>query len=259
MKVMILCGGMGTRLREETEYRPKPLVEVGGRPILWHIMKLYAHHGYRDFALCLGYRGQMIKDYFLNYGVFNTDFTIHLGQERKIEHHGEHDEQEFRVTMADTGLDAMTGGRIKRAGRYLDDDDIFMVTYGDGLANVDITKLVEFHRSHGRLATITVAKPTERFGAVNIGQSDRVEKFREKPVGDGWINAGFMVLDRRVLEYIDGPDCVLEQGPLERLTAEGELAAFRHDDFFYCIDTYREYLAINEMCRLGNTPWKVWE
>jgi len=259
IKVVILCGGQGTRLREETEYRPKPLVELGGRPILWHIMKLYAHFGFHDFILCLGYRGTMIKDYFLNYEAMNNDFTICLGRQNQIAYHGAHDEQGYKVTLADTGLETMTGARVKRVERYLD-GDTFMVTYGDGLSDLDITKLLEFHRSHGRLATVTTMRPLSRFGMLNLDSEGRVLDFAEKPQLDGWASAGFFVFDRRVLDYVDAaPSCVLEREPLERLARDCELMAYRHAGFFYAMDTYREYTYLNDLWNRGSAPWAVWQ
>ncbi|MBI4491379.1 MAG: glucose-1-phosphate cytidylyltransferase [Chloroflexi bacterium] len=257
-KVVILCGGLGTRLREETEFRPKPLVEIGSRPILWHIMKLYGHHGFRDFVLCLGYRGNMIKDYFLNYEAMSNDFTIALGRRSEITYHGAHQEQNFRVTLADTGPATMTGGRIKRIERYVD-DETFMVTYGDGVADLDIGALVDFHHAHGRLATVTTVRPVSRFGILEVQEDGEVRSFAEKPRGDGWINAGFFVFQRQVFEYLDGEECVLEREPLERLAREGQLMAFRHPGFFYAMDTYREYNALNELWARGEAPWKVWD
>src|SRR5690348_16153547 len=215
MKVVILCGGQGTRLREETEFRPKPLVDVGQRPILWHIMKLYSHYNFREFVLCLGYRGNMIKEYFLNYEAVINDFTISLSSHHRIVYHDAHDEQDFQVTLADTGLNAMTGGRIMRAWRYID-GDTFMVTYGDGLSNVNIKALVEFHQQHGRLATVTAVQPSSRFGILDLDQ-DRVVSFAEKPKLEGWSSAGFFVFNRKILDYLGGDDCILEREPLERL------------------------------------------
>jgi glucose-1-phosphate cytidylyltransferase len=258
LKVVVLCGGLGTRLREETEYRPKPMVEVGGRPILWHIMKTYAHYGLRDFVLCLGYRGAMIKEYFLNYEAMNNDFTIGLGQRHHITYHGAHKEQDFSVTLAETGQDSMTGARVKRIERYLD-DDLFAVTYGDGLADINITGLVEFHRKHKRLATVTTVRPISRFGVLALDDEGRVREFTEKPQMDGWINVGYFIFDRRVCEYLSvDPDCVLEREPLERLAHEGELMAYRHNGFFYAMDTYREYQHLNELWQSGSAPWAVW-
>lgn len=258
MKVVILCGGQGTRLREETEYRPKPLVDVGGRPILWHIMKLYAHYGLRDFVLCLGYRGAMIKEYFLNYEAMNNDFTVCLGQRNQIEYHGAHEEQDFRVTLAETGLDAMTGARVKRVERYVG-DDLFLVTYGDGLSNVNIGELLRFHRAHGRLATVTTVHPVSRYGLITLNDEGLVYDFAEKPQAEGWASAGFFVFSRRVLDYLsDDAGCILEREPLQRLARDGQLAAYRHDGFFYAMDTYREYLHLNELWQRGQAPWAVW-
>lgn len=260
-KVIILCGGQGTRLREETEYRPKPLVDIGGRPILWHIMKLYAHYRLRDFVLCLGYRGQMIKEYFLNYEAMNNDFTICLGRQNQISYHDAHKEQDFRVTLADTGLDAMTGGRVKQVERHID-GDTFMVTYGDGVADVDLGKLLKFHRSHGKLATVTAVHPTSRFGVLSLnedGDTSAVTSFAEKPRAEGWTNAGFFVFNRRVMDYLWEGDCTLEREPLEKLAHEGQLVAYRHDGFFFAMDTYREYQYLNEIWVNGEAPWKVWE
>src|SRR5262245_56192828 len=258
MKVVVLCGGAGTRLREETEFRPKPMVEVGGRPILWHIMKLYAHYGFRDFVLCLGYRGQMIKEYFLNYEAMNNDLTICLGRQNAIDYHDAHPEQDFNVTLADTGNDTMTGGRIKRVAKYLN-GDFFMATYGDGVANLDLIRLVEFHQSHGKIATITTMRPSSRFGVVEIGNNGFVSRFVEKPQLDGWANCGFFVFHRRLLDYLDDDDCILEREPMERLAANGQLAAFRHEGFYFAMDSYREYLELNELWDSGAAPWKVWE
>lgn len=258
MQVVILCGGQGTRLREETEFRPKPMVEVGGKPILWHIMKLYAHHGLRRFVLCLGYRGNYIKDYFLNYESLNNDFTIRLGSRQRITYHGAHPEQDFQVTLADTGPETMTGGRVRRVEPYVD-DDTFMVTYGDGLADVDLTALLAFHHRHGKLATVTAHQPSSRFGLLEIDDEQRVRRFAEKPKVDGWASAGFFIFNRRLFDYLDDDACVLEQKPLERLAAEGELMVYKHKGFFFAMDTYREYKMLNEMWDRGEAPWKVWD
>jgi glucose-1-phosphate cytidylyltransferase len=258
LKAVILCGGLGTRLREETEFRPKPLVEIGGRPILWHIMKTYAHHGLRDFVLCLGYRGNMIKDYFLNYEAMNNDFTICLGRRHQVTHHGAHGEQDFVVTLAETGAEALTGARVKRVEKYVD-DDTFLVTYGDGVADIDIGALIDFHRNHGRLATVTTVHPFSRFGVLEVDETGAVREFAEKPLMQGWASAGFFVFDRRVFNYLDDDDeCILERTPLERLANEGQLMAYRHDGFFYTMDTYREYEYLNELWAKGEAPWKVW-
>jgi len=268
MKTVILCGGQGTRLREETEYRPKPLVEVGGRPVLWHIMKTYAHYGFRDFVLCLGYRGNMIKEYFLNYEAMNNDCTICLGRKSEITYCGDsHEEQDFRVTLADTGQETMTGGRLRRVRKYVEeaqsngaDDDLFLLTYGDGVCDVDIKDVVRFHREHGRLATVTTVKPVSRFGILDVDAAGTVVDFKEKPQMDGWASAGFFVLDRRVFDYLDpNDDCVFERAPMERLAGSGQLVAYRHEGFFFAMDTYREYQYLNELWAGGNAPWKVWK
>jgi glucose-1-phosphate cytidylyltransferase len=258
VKVVILCGGLGTRLREETEFRPKPMVEVGGRPILWHIMKTYAHHGFRDFILCLGYRGNDIKDYFLNYEAMNNDFSICLGQKSQIQYHGSHEEQGFNVTLADTGIGSMTGGRIRRVRRYIE-DETFLLTYGDGVCDVNVRRLVEFHKSHGRIATVTSVPPVSRFGMLDLGPGDDVRKFAEKPPTDGWMNAGYFVLNPGVFDYLAGDDCIFEREPLERLAANGQLMAYRHDGFFYAMDTIREHQHLNDLWDSGAAPWRVWQ
>jgi glucose-1-phosphate cytidylyltransferase len=258
VKVVILCGGLGTRLKEETEYRPKPLVEVGGRPILWHIMKVFAHYGLSEFVLCLGYRGNMIKEYFLNYEAMNSNFTITPGKQSHVPYHGAHKEQNFNVTLVDTGLETMTGGRVKRIAQFIDGDD-FIVTYGDGVANIDIGALVTFHKKHGRIATVTAVKPRSRFGVLEIDSSGSVQRFLEKPCLDGWVSAGFFVFNRRVLDYIDGDECILEREPIMRLTREDELRAYRHDSFFFAMDTYRDYKQLVEIWDSGKAPWKVWD
>jgi glucose-1-phosphate cytidylyltransferase len=258
MQVVILCGGIGTRLREETEFRPKPLVDVGGRPILWHIMKIYAHYGYHDFILCLGYRGNMIKDYFLSYEAMNNDFTIALGSKNRITYHGSHAEQDFNVTLADTGQETMTGGRVRRIRLYTK-GDTFLVTYGDGVADMDIEALVRFHRSHGRIATVTVVQPLSRYGVIQIGQGDRVEQFKEKPQSDAWVSVGFFVFEPAIFDYLEGDETILEREPLERLAKEGQLMSYRHQGFFYAMDTFREYKALNDMWASGAAPWKVWK
>lgn len=232
------------------------MVEVGGRPILWHIMKAYAHHGFHDFILCLGYRGQSIKDYFLNYEAMNNDFSICLGEQSQIQYHGRHHEQGFSVTLADTGLECMTGGRIHKIERYLT-GDTFLLTYGDGVCDVDIRSVVEFHKSHGKLATVTTVPPVSRFGIVELDDS-QVRNFTEKPKSEGWMSAGYFVLDRGIFDYLGGEDCVFEREPLERLAHDGQLMAYRHTGFFYAMDTYREYQHLNDLWKSGAAPWKVW-
>jgi len=233
------------------------MVEIGGRPVLWHIMKTYAHHGFREFVLCLGYRGAAIKEYFLNYEAMNNDFSICLGQKSQIRYHGLHTEQGFSVTLADTGIESMTGGRISRIARYID-ADTFLLTYGDGVANVDVGNLVEYHKSHGRFATVTTVSPVSRFGMLDLDANDRVNTFTEKPNIDGWMSAGYFVLDRKVFDYLGGDECIFEREPLERLAREGQLMAYRHPGFFYAMDTYRDYLYLNELWTSGHAPWKVW-
>jgi glucose-1-phosphate cytidylyltransferase len=257
LKVVILCGGLGTRLREETEFRPKPMVEVGGRPILWHIMKTYAHHGFREFVLCLGYRGSSIKEYFLNYEAMNNDFSICLGQKSQIRYHNVHAEQGFSVTLADTGINCMTGGRIRQIAKYID-GETFLLTYGDGVSNVNIRDLLEFHKSHGRIATVTTVPPISRFGMLELAPQDRVQRFTEKPKTDGWMSAGYFALNRQVFDYLGGDECIFEREPLERLALDGQLMAYRHDGFFYAMDTYREYQYLNDLWSGGQAPWRVW-
>lgn len=256
MKVVILCGGMGTRLREETEYRPKPMAEIGGMPILWHIMKIYAHHGFKSFVLCLGYKGHLIKDYFLNYHHMTHDITVRLGRRDGVVVHHDEGMEDWDVTLADTGQDTMTGGRIKRIEPYIDGDD-FMMTYGDGLANVDLRGLIEFHKRTGRIATVTGLHPESRFGVLDVDSEFRVTSFREKPQLDGMISGGFFVFNRRIFEYLDDV-CVLEQEPMRRLAEDGQMAVYRHDGFWKSMDTYRDFNEFNQMWRTGNTPWKVW-
>ncbi len=258
MKVVILAGGLGTRLREETEFRPKPMVEIGGRPVLWHIMKTFSYHGISDFVVCTGYKGDVIADYFLNYEARNNDFTVTLGQSRQVMFHDRHPESEWRVTVADTGLDTMTGGRVRRIRRYIG-DETFMVTYGDGVADVDVASLLEFHRAHGRLATLTTVRPVSRFGVLDLDETaGQVARFREKPTADGWINAGYFVFEPGVFDYLPGDDCVLEEEPLRALAKDGELFAFRHEGFFQPMDTFREAKMLNDLWREG-APWRVWD
>jgi glucose-1-phosphate cytidylyltransferase len=258
MKVVILCGGKGTRLREETEYRPKPLVNVGGKPILWHIMKLYSAYGLRDFVLCLGYKGELIKDYFINYDLMNSDFTIELGSKQIVRDSVAHDEANWRVSLVDTGLETMTGGRLARIRKYIGADQDFLVTYGDGVADVDVDALIDIHRRSGRIATLTGVHPVGRFGELSL-QGDAVRQFAEKPAAsETWINGGFFVMNRRIFEYLDGDDCVLERAPLERLAAEGQLGVYRHPGYWQCMDTLRDMEQLNQEWASGRAPWKVW-
>lgn len=258
MKVAILCGGLGTRLREETEFRPKPMVEIGGKPILWHIMKIYAHYGFKDFILCLGYKGEMIKEYFYNYEVLNNDFTVELGNHKNIEIHSGHGEKGWRITLADTGEKALKGARIKRIEKYINCDQ-FMVTYGDGVADININDLLKFHQSHGKLATLTGVRPLSRFGELTI-KGKQVIKFTEKPQSaKGLINGGFFVFNRKIFDYLeDKDDCDLEYGVLEEFASLGQLMVYEHDKFWYCMDTIRDRDYLNKLCTQGKAPWKVW-
>lgn len=253
--VVILCGGMGTRLREETEYKPKPMVEIGGRPVLWHIMKIYAQYGFTDFILCLGYKGSIIKEYFLSYEMMSNDCTVQLGQKNRITYQSNHQEQDFNITLVDTGLHTMTGGRIKRIEPYIRSNKL-MVTYGDGLADVNIDELVKFHDAHGKVATLTATMPPSRFGILDLGDQGKVNHFREK-IGTEWINGGFFIFNRKIFDYLDD-GCVLEKEPMEKLAQDGQLMAYRHDRFWIGMDTYREYEMLNKMWDNGEAPWKVW-
>lgn len=257
MKAVILCGGLGTRLREETEFRPKPMVEVGGKPILWHIMKTYASYGISDFVLCVGYKGEVIKDYFLNYGALNNDFTITLGKKDQIEFHNDHLESSWSITIADTGEETLTGGRLAAAKRYLDTEETFCVTYGDGLADINISDLISFHKQHNRIATVTAVRVPSRFGLLSIEDNGDVSHFVEKAVVDGWVNGGYFVFDHGVFDYLT-KDVMLEQEPLVNLANDNQLAAKRHDGFWQPMDTQREQVMLNEMWKQGNAPWRVW-
>ncbi len=256
MKTVILAGGLGTRIAEETTVKPKPMVEIGGKPILWHIMKGYAAHGINDFIICLGYKGYVIKEYFANYFLHNSDVTFHM-QCNRMEVH-EHHAEPWRVTLVDTGDQTMTGGRLKRVSRYLQDDDFFCLTYGDGVSDLDISRLVKFHRSHGKLATLTAAQPPGRFGALEL-DGDAVKAFQEKPPGDGaWINGGFFVMSPKVIDYIAGDETLLEQQPLQQLAHEGELQAYLHSGFWHPLDTLRDKLYLEHLWSAGEAPWKRW-
>lgn len=257
MKVVILCGGLGTRLREETEFKPKPMVEIGGKPILWHIMKIFSSYGFNEFVLCLGYKGSYIKNYFLSYEAMNNDFTISLGEKRKIEYHNSHSEQKFKITLADTGALTMTGGRVNRIKKYIK-GDTFMVTYGDGLCDVNIQELLAFHKNHGKIATITSIRPQSRFGILNIGEGNQVNSFSEKPKSQGWINAGYFIFNKELFDLLGDDECVLEKAPLEKLANLGELMAFKHEGFFFAMDTFREFKILNDYWDSNNAPWKVW-
>ena len=257
-KVVLLCGGLGTRMREETEYRPKPLVAVGGKPLLWHIMKLFSTYGCNDFICCLGYRGAMIKEYFLDYRALSTDMTVSLAT-GTVEYASQ-EVEDWKVTLVDTGESAMTGARVKRVQHHLQDDDVFLCTYGDGVADIDISALLDFHRSHGRLATVTGVRPPSAFGELTLAGSE-VTSFVEKPsVSGSLISGGFFAFNREVLDRLS-PDlsCVLEREPLESLARDGELRVYRHDGFWQCADTVRDVDALRSLWDSGAAPWRVWD
>jgi glucose-1-phosphate cytidylyltransferase len=255
MKVVILAGGLGTRISEETTLRPKPMIEIGGKPILWHLMKIYSAHGINDFIICLGYKGYMIKEYFANYFLHMSDVTIDLTKNRTEVH--QNSAEPWRITMVDTGESTMTGGRLKRVRRYLDDED-FCFTYGDGVGNVDVTSLIQFHKEQRTLATLTATQPPGRFGALNMDQR-KITSFREKPQGDGgWINGGFFVLSPKVIDYIEGDASIWEREPMERLATEGQMSAYLHRGFWQPMDTLRDKNHLEELWATGSAPWKVW-
>jgi glucose-1-phosphate cytidylyltransferase len=254
-KVVILAGGLGSRLAEETEVRPKPLVDIGGRPILWHIMNIYSKFGLRDFVICLGYKGYMIKEYFANYDLHMSDVTFDLANNATIVHQSR--VEPWRVTLVDTGDSTMTGGRIRRVREHIGDKH-FCLTYGDGVADINIASLLEFHSKHGLLATVTAVQPPGRFGALEIDVANKVFSFREKPQGDGtWINGGFLVLSPKVIDYLDGDDIIFEQKPLQRLSDEGQLGAYRHTGFWQPMDTLRDKRHLEELWASGRAPWRT--
>jgi glucose-1-phosphate cytidylyltransferase len=255
MKAVILAGGMGSRLSEETGMKPKPMVEIGGKPILWHIMKIYSASGIQDFIVCCGYKGYIIKEYFANYFLHMSDITFDITRNEMKVH--QNFAEPWRVTLVDTGAETMTGGRLKRVRRYLDEED-FCFTYGDGLADINVKALVEFHREQGLEATVTAVQPPGRFGALVV-EDNRVTSFREKPAGDGWINGGFFVLSPKVLEYIEGDQTVWEQEPMERLAHEGQLSTYMHRGFWQPMDTLRDKNQLEELWASSRAPWKVWE
>jgi len=255
MKLVILAGGLGTRISEETTLKPKPMVEIGGRPILWHIMKMYAHHGVTDFVLCLGYKGYLIKEFFSNYFLHMSDVTFDLANNRMEVH--QRSAEPWRVTLVDTGEMTMTGGRLRRVASYLGDED-FCFTYGDGVADVDISALIAFHRAHGKQATLTAVQPPGRFGALDL-DGDAVRGFHEKPLGDGgWVNGGFFVLSPKVIDTIAGDDTIWEQEPLQKLAGQGQLAAFHHQGFWQPMDTLRDRTLLENLWSGGRAPWKSW-
>ncbi|HIW83630.1 MAG TPA: glucose-1-phosphate cytidylyltransferase [Candidatus Dorea gallistercoris] len=257
MKVVILAGGLGTRISEESHLKPKPMIEIGDTPILWHIMKYYSSYGFHEFIICCGYKGYVIKEYFANYYLHRSDVTFDFGCNNRMHVHSNAAEP-WRVTLVDTGLETMTGGRLKRVREYVG-EETFLMTYGDGLSDVDLNRLVDFHRSKGRLATLTAIQPGGRFGVLEIGEDQRVWRFAEKDKEDGgWINAGFMVLEPEIFSYIDGDGTFFEREPLERLAREGQLAAYKHPGFWKCMDTLRDKETLEYLWNTGQAKWKRW-
>ena len=256
MKVIILAGGLGTRLSEETVLRPKPMVEIGGRPILWHILQIYAASGFKEFIIALGYKGDMIKDYFLKFYAFNNDISVDLSTGQTTIHDGR--QPNWNVHLIDTGLHTQSGGRLRRLREWLEDDETFMFTYGDGLADIDLNALLRFHHAHGKLATVTTVRPPARFGRIAL-DGDQVVEFFEKPEsGEGWINGGFFVLNTKTIDYIEGDDTPWERSPSEQLARDGQMMGYRHFGFWSCMDTVREKNYLEELWSSGKPPWKVW-
>lgn len=258
MKVVLLAGGFGTRISEESHLKPKPMIEIGERPILWHIMKIYSHFGFNDFIVCLGYKGTSIKEYFANYYLHESDVTFDFrGQNSQTIHN--HCAEPWKITLVDTGLNTMTGGRVKRISKYIGNEP-FLLTYGDGVSDLNIRAVVNFHRKHGKIATVTATQPAGRFGAMELDEEGRVNGFKEKPKGDGaWINAGFFVFEPSVLSYIEDDTTVLEKEPLEKLAAQGELVAYKHEGFWQPMDTLRDRVALENYWQNGDAPWKLWD
>jgi len=259
LKTVILCGGLGTRLKEETEYKPKPMVKIGDKPILWHIMKIYAHYGFKDFVLCLGYKGEQIKEYFLNYDVLSSDFTIKLGPQKRIVTHNSLVESDWSITLVDTGNNALKGARLKRIEKYIE-TDTFLVTYGDGVGNINIRKLLDFHNQHGRIATVTGVRPPSLFGEL-VTRDNKALLFSEKPqTSSGLISGGFFVFNKRLFDYLtDDDNCDFEKGPLEEIASKGELMVYRHDGSWACMDTYRDVEYLNKLWQQNEAFWKVWK
>ena len=258
MKVVILAGGFGTRISEESHLKPKPMIEIGERPILWHIMKIYSSYGFNEFIICLGYKGYCIKEYFAHYFLHEADITFDFrnGNERMVHLHSA---EPWSVTLVNTGGETMTGGRVKRVQEYIG-NETFMLTYGDGVSDVNIANLVSYHKSHGKLATITSIQPAGRFGSLDMGRENLVRGFKEKPKGDGgWINGGFLVLEPEVLNYIDGDTAVLEKGPLEGLANDEQLVSYKHSGFWQAMDTLRDKILLEELWTSGTAPWKIWK
>lgn len=257
MKVVILAGGMGTRISEESHLRPKPMIEIGGKPILWHIMKLYSYYGYNEFIVCCGYKGQMIKEYFVHYYVNQSDSTFILQSKETIVH--ENFAEPWKITLANTGLKTLTAGRILKIRDYIGEDEEFFLTYGDGVSDVDISDLLKFHHEHGKTVTITTTQPSGRFGALKIDKQNRVMGFKEKARADSaWVNAGFMVLNSRVFDYLGDGSQMLEAGPFEQIAGAGEMAAYKHDGFWSPMDTLRDKNYLEQLWLIGQAPWKIW-
>ena len=257
MKAVILAGGMGTRLSEETHLRPKPMVEIGGKPILWHIMKIYAAHGIKEFIIALGYKGEMIKEYFLNFYAFNKDISVDLGTGKTTIHNGRNHE-DWTVHLVDTGLHTQTGGRLRRLSKWLENDETFLFTYGDGVSDIDIEATIKFHKAHGKLATVTSVLPPARFGRL-VFDAEHIVDFKEKPHGEeGWINGGFYVLQNETINYVEDDDIAWEKGPIERLTHEHQLMGYRHERFWSCMDTIKEKSYLEDLWQSGKAPWKIW-
>jgi glucose-1-phosphate cytidylyltransferase len=256
MKIVILAGGLGTRISEESEFKPKPMIEIGEKPILWHIMKIYSHYGFNDFVVCCGYKGYVIKDYFHHYYMHQADMTVDLGNNTVEYHHSA--AEPWRVTLVDTGLNTMTGGRVKRIQEYIGNEP-FMLTYGDGVSDIDIPKLVQFHKKNGCLATLTAVQPSGKFGALGL-DGDRIASFQEKPRGDGaWVNGGFFVLEPKIFNYItEGDNTIWERGPMEKLAQDSQLLAFRHEGFWQPMDTLRDKNELEKLWQGNRAPWKVW-
>jgi len=261
MKVVILAGGQGTRIREESEFKPKPMIPIGSHPIIWHIMKSYSAYGFNEFVVCLGYKGSVIKEYFLNFEVMNSDFTVTIGRNvhQDIEMHETDSNVDWKVTLADTGLNSMTGARLAKVKKYID-SPLFMMTYGDGVADININKLVDFHKSHGKIATVTGVFPPSRFGDIVV-ENDKVTQFVEKAQsGSGCINGGFFVFDKRIFDYVDDDEsCIFERIPMEKLAADGELMLYKHTGFWQCMDTIRDMKLLNDLWNNNKAPWKVWK
>lgn len=257
MKAVILAGGLGTRISEETHLKPKPMIEIGGKPVLWHILKIYSAHGINDFVICLGYKGYIIKEYFANYFLHMSDVTFDMDQNKMEVHH--HHAEPWKITLVDTGEKTMTGGRLKRVGDYVKNEKDFFFTYGDGVSDVDITALAAFHRNHGKLVTVTAVQPPGRYGSLDMGDVGKVRGFVEKPKGDGgWINGGFFILSPKVLEYLDNDETSWESEPLIRLAAGGNVMAFEHNGFWQPMDTLRDKNNLEALWENGKAPWKIW-